>query len=64
MSAEERWADRQEWAEEKRQGFGDERIEARWVIDSETGDELLLDLETGKILARRDRNGVIYDRPS
>lgn len=36
-----------------------ERIRALWCIDSETSEELLIDLETNKILARKDKDGNI-----
>lgn len=36
-----------------------ERVRAIWCIDSETSEELLIDLETNKILARKDRDGNI-----
>ena len=32
----------------------DERINARWCVDSETGDGVLIDIRTNKILWRRD----------
>lgn len=42
----------------------DKRIEAVWCIDSETGEQMLLDLATGQELARKDRNGnIIYGQP-
>lgn len=31
-------------------------IEAIWVVDSETGDEILLDLKTSKELSRRSKD--------
>lgn len=34
-------------------------IEAIWTVDSETGDEYLIDLITNKVLARRGFNGEI-----
>lgn len=41
-----------------------ERIEAIWCTDSETGEQYLLDLKTGQEFARKDRNGnIIYGRP-
>lgn len=36
-----------------------ERVEAVWCIDSESGEELLIDLVTSKILARKDKDGNI-----
>lgn len=36
-----------------------ERIEGRWYVDSETGEQILLDLKTGEVLARMDREGNI-----
>jgi hypothetical protein len=42
----------------------DKRVEAMWCVDSETGEHILLDLQTGQELARKDRNGnIIYGRP-
>ncbi len=37
----------------------DKTLEAIWAVDSETGEELLIDLKTSKIIARRDHNGNI-----
>ena len=32
--------------------IGDETLEAMWVIDSETGERFLIEVATGKIIAR------------
>jgi hypothetical protein len=38
-----------------------ERWEAVWTVDSETGEQVLRDLKTGKVIAKRDKNGeIIY----
>lgn len=34
-----------------------ERVEAVWCVDSETGEQLLIDLITNKILAKKDNQG-------
>lgn len=34
-----------------------ERVEGRWCVDSETGEQVCLDLKTGQVLARKDRDG-------
>ncbi len=34
-----------------------ERIEAIWCIDSETGEQLLIDRLTNKIVAKKDKDG-------
>lgn len=36
-----------------------ERLTAQWCVDSETGEKFLIDLETGKKLARMDKKGNI-----
>lgn len=36
-----------------------ERVEAIWCVDSETSEELLIDLLTNKIIARKDKDGNI-----
>jgi len=33
------------------------RIEAVWCVDSETGDEVLIDRLTNKIIVRKDKHG-------
>jgi hypothetical protein len=38
-----------------------ERIEAIWCVDSETGERLLIDLKTNEILARKNEKGEIVD---
>lgn len=34
-----------------------DRVEAIWCVDSETGEELLIDLITSKILGKKNENG-------
>ncbi len=34
-----------------------ERIEAIWCVDSETGEQLLIDRLTNKIVAKKDKDG-------
>lgn len=36
-----------------------DRFEADWCIDSETGEQILVDRATKEILARKDKNGNI-----
>lgn len=36
-----------------------ERLRALWCIDSETSEELLINLETNEIIARKDKDGNI-----
>jgi hypothetical protein len=33
-------------------------LDAVWIIDSETGEELLINRQTNEVLARRDREGI------
>ena len=33
-------------------------LEAKWVVDSETGSELLVDIYTNKVIVRKDSNGI------
>jgi len=35
------------------------RLNALWCVDSETSEEVLIDLDTNRILARKDRDGNI-----
>ena len=39
----------------------DSTLEAKWVVDSETSEEYLICLTTGKVLAVRDKFGRIQD---
>ena len=39
----------------------DDRIEATWCTDSETGERLLIDHLTNKILARKENGKVIWE---
>lgn len=32
-------------------------FDAQWVVDSETSEQFLLDKNTGRILARKDKDG-------
>lgn len=41
-------------------GFED-TIEAVWAWDEETGEQLLIGLKSGRILARKNKNGEIVD---
>jgi hypothetical protein len=36
-----------------------EQVRAIWCIDSETSEELLINLDTNQILARKDKDGNI-----
>lgn len=36
-----------------------ERVEAVWCVDSETGEHVLIDRLTNKIIARKDKAGNI-----
>lgn len=38
---------------------GEETLEAIWCTDSESSERYLLDLRTGKIIARQDKHGII-----
>lgn len=36
-------------------------LRAQWCVDSETSEQVLLDLETGKVIARKNAKGeIIY----
>jgi hypothetical protein len=39
----------------------DERLEAIWCIDSETGEQILVDLHTNEIIAKKNEKGEITD---
>lgn len=34
-----------------------DRVEAVWCVDSETGEQVLMDCLTNKLIARKDKNG-------
>jgi hypothetical protein len=36
-----------------------DRMDALWVVDAETGEQLLLDVKTGQVIAKKDRAGEI-----
>lgn len=36
----------------------EELINARWVVDSETGNQYLLDIKTSTVIAKKDKDGV------
>lgn len=36
-------------------------LNAVWAVDSETGEEMLIDRKSGSVIARKDRNGNIVD---
>jgi hypothetical protein len=38
-----------------------ERLEAIWCIDSETSEQLLINLKTGQVIARKNEKGEIVD---
>jgi hypothetical protein len=42
----------------------DSTMEAVWTWDSETGEQLLLDIKTGFILAKKDKDGNIVETRS
>lgn len=37
--------------------FSERTLNAQWAVDSETGQQYLIDLETGQILAAKNNNG-------
>jgi hypothetical protein len=39
----------------------DKHINAVWCVNSETGEEVLIDRETNAIVAVKDKDGVIKD---
>lgn len=45
--------------------INNDTLDAIWVVNSETSEELLLDQKTGQVLARKDHAGkIVYDRPN
>jgi len=38
-----------------------ERLYATWCYNSETGEQVLIDRETNKIIARKDKDGTIKE---
>lgn len=39
----------------------EERVDMAWCIDSETGEEILIDCKTWRIIAVKGKDGVIRD---
>lgn len=39
------------------QNFDEATLEAKWVVNSETGEQYLLDLRSGSIIATRNEQG-------
>lgn len=38
-----------------------ERLDAVWCVDSETGEQILMNRETNKPIAKKDENGNIVE---
>lgn len=47
-----------EYKKKDKKDFAEATLEAKWVVDSETGEQYMLDFKSGQILARKNKDGI------